>query len=194
MTSAITNSTREKLLELLGDNVDPKAAAAALGISESMVSQYISDENFAAEVSARRYKTLVGHNSRDRKADELEDKLLDRIERSLNMVFDPMKLAALYRTVNGATRRGASAPAQLQESKPAVPLILPTFVFQKFTTQVNLNNQVIAVSDESGKQESLVTIQSRQLAKLVEERNVSDATPSPETPARITQTGAANQG
>lgn len=185
MANLTTNSTRDRALELLGDNVEPKAVAAALGITESMVSQYLSDEEFANQVAARRYQTLIGHNSRDRKYDALEDKLIERIEKSLNMIFDPMKLASLLRIINSAERRGSSAPAALQESRPAVALVLPTFVLQKFTTQVNLNNQVVAVADPQGKQESLITIQSSRLPQLIDERSVSDATPLPQTPTGV---------
>ena len=200
MTSALTNSTREKALDLLGDNIDPKVAAAALGISQSMISQYLSEDDFAAEVAARRYKTLLGNNSRDRKYDALEDKLLEKLERSLSMIFDPMKLVAVLSKINAAHRRGANAPAQLNDAKPSVTLNMPTFVLQKFTVQTNINNQVVAVHGPDGSSQSLVTIQSKALSDLASptkvekplqvERNVSDAIPIVKTPAGVSQAPA----
>lgn len=195
MTSAVTNSIKERALDLLGDNIDPKVAASALGISQSMISQYLSEDDFANEVAARRYKALIGNNSRDRKYDALEDKILDRLEKSLGMIFDPMKLVAVLSKLNGAVRRGANAPAALQSSNPSVTLNMPTFVLQKFTVQTNINNQVVAVNSPDGSSQSLVTIQSKALSNLAQaatnplqvERNVSDAIPIVKTPAGVIQ-------
>jgi predicted transcriptional regulator len=195
MTSAVTNSIRERALDLLGDNIDPKVAAAALGISQSMISQYLSEDDFAQEVAARRYKALIGNNSRDRKYDALEDKILDRLEKSLSMIFDPMKLVAVLSKINGAVRRGANAPATMTDQKPSVVLNMPTFVLQKFTVQTNINNQVVAVQGPDGSSQSLVTIQSKALSDLATqvakplqvERNVSDAIPIVKTPAGVVQ-------
>lgn len=195
MTSAVTNSIRDRALDLLGDNIDPKVAAAALGISQSMISQYLSEDDFANEVASRRYKALIGNNSRDRKYDALEDKILDRLEKSLSMIFDPMKLVAVLSKINGAVRRGANAPAQMMDQKPSVTLNMPTFVLQKFTVQTNINNQVVAVHGPDGNSQSLVTIQSKALSELATsatkplqvERNVSDAIPIVKTPTGVVQ-------
>lgn len=192
MTSAVTNSIRERALDLLGDNIDPKVAAAALGISQSMISQYLSEDDFAQEVAARRYKALIGNNSRDRKYDALEDKILDRLEKSLSMIFDPMKLVAVLSKINGAVRRGANAPATMTDQKPSVTLNMPMFVLQKFTVQTNINNQVVAVHGPDGNSQSLVTIQSKALSDLATkplqvERNVSDAIPIVKTPTGVVQ-------
>lgn len=198
MTRALTNSIRDRALELLGDNIEPSVVASALGVTPSDISQYLADETFRDEVTKLRYERLVGNNSRDRRLDAMEDKLLDKIDKSLGMIFDPMKLVQIYAKVNAATRRGASAPASLQTQQPAVALSMPTFVLQKFTTQVNIHNQVVAVQDSSGKAESLVTIQSKVLRDIVDteqstkalsfERNQSDASSLSQTPARVGQT------
>lgn len=197
MTRALTNSIRDRALELLGDNIEPSVVASALGVSPSDISQYLADETFREEVTKLRYERLVGNNSRDRKLDSMEDKLLDKIDKSLGMIFDPMKLVQIYAKVNAATRRGASAPASLQTQQPAVALSMPTFVLQKFTTQVNIHNQVVAVQNADGKAESLVTIQSKVLRDIVDneqatkalsfERNHGDAGALSQTPARVGQ-------
>ena len=49
-----SSPTRQHALQLLGQGVAPSQAAAALGVSESQISQYLSDEDFAAELAAQR--------------------------------------------------------------------------------------------------------------------------------------------
>lgn len=188
------NSTEERALKLLGAGVPNAQVAAAVGVTESRISQLLSDERFAAQVKELRYKSLLNHSERDNKYDDLENLALDRLKSTLGMVFDPMKLARILQTLNAAKRRGEQVPTDLPNNIPVIPVSLPAILLQQFNTQVNLNNQVISVhqtadSDGAERNHTLVTIQSSQLDSLREkvrgpngERNLLTA-PSPQNSA-----------
>lgn len=154
------SSTESRALKLLGDGFAPEQVASAIGVSPSRISQLLSDENFSQEVANLRYQNLAAHTDRDSRYDKLEDKLLQKLEASLSMLFDPMKIAKLLQVINGAKRRGVSSQEQIQTAQTVVQLNMPTQIFQKFVT--NVNNQVI----QAGSQE-LITVQSGKMAELL---------------------------
>lgn len=180
MTQAFT-AAESKALDLLGRNFPPEVVANTVGLSASRISQLLSQEEFAKEVVERKYRALAAQTSRDTKADELEDLLLEKLKNSLSMVFDPMKIARLYQVVNAAKRRGIDSSEQMSgmNKSTVVQLNIPTQVFQQFTT--NIHNQVI----QAGSQQ-LLTIQSSKLASLlpsspenqiIEAQNVQKSSP-----------------
>jgi hypothetical protein len=158
MSQSLT-SAESKALKLLGDGFPNTVVASATGLSESRVSQLLSDAEFSKEVSELRYKNLAKHNDRDEKADSLEDKLLEQLERTVPLLHRPMEIARIYSMINAAKRRGHSAPDHTINQQPAVALVMPTLVLQTFTKSAN--NQIVAAGDLS-----LVTIQPKQLQDM----------------------------
>lgn len=154
------SATESRALKLLGDGFLPAQVAAAIGVSESRISQLLSEESFSQQVAALRYKSLAAHTDRDSKYDSLEDALLKKLEGALSMLFDPLKIAKLLQVVNSAKRRGVSSPEQIQTAQTVVQLNMPTQIFQQFVT--NVNNQVI----KAGAQE-LITVQSGKMNELL---------------------------
>jgi hypothetical protein len=156
-----TTSTRERALKLLGDNVPPTMVASALGVSDSAISQLLSDEQFASQVVELKYKSLLKHTQRDSKADQLEDLLLEKLLHTCEFLMDPLKIAAIYAKVNAAKRRGSTSAEISANKQTVIPLMLPSVVINQFSAQniqVNMNNQVI----RAGSQE-LITIPSSSL-------------------------------
>ncbi len=161
MTTAVPTSTEERALALLGQGFSAEVVASAVGVSPSRISQLLSQAEFASKVSELRYNNLAEHTVRDSKYDKLEDKLLDKLDSSLLFMSRPTEIARVLQAVNGAKRRGSSAPEALVEQKEVVKLVMPTIVNQKFT--LNINGQVI----QAGTQE-LVTVQSGNMKKLLD--------------------------
>ena len=159
----------EKILNLLGSNIEAEQVAAAVGVTPSYISQLLSDEQFALAVSDLRYKSLQKHNVRDDKLDELEDKIIDKMAAVLPMVMRPMELTRMLQVVNGSKRRGASAPDTILQKQKIVTISLPPVIVQKFVT--NVNNQVV----QTGTQE-LITMQSGTLLERL--KNVQNALPA----------------
>ena len=167
MTRAHTTAVEERAVTLLGAGVSPEQAAAALGVTPSRISQLLSDEFFAGKVSDLKFESLQKHNSRDNKYDTLEDKVLEKLEKTLPMMYKPGEVLKTLQVLNGAKRRGQSSPDQVVNQQNIVTLILPTVVTQQFAT--NVNNQVIKAGEQD-----LVTLSSNQLLEQIE--NTDDRT------------------
>lgn len=156
-----TTSVEERALSLLGSGIAAISVAAALGVTESRISQLLSNKIFAAQVSLLRYRALQSHNIRDGKYDTLEDRLLDKLEDVLPLLMRPESVLKAISIVNNAKRRGQSAPNQVVNQKNIVNLVIPTIIAEKFA--VNINNQVTKAGDQE-----LLTMASGSLLKQVE--------------------------
>jgi hypothetical protein len=155
-----TTSTEERALVLLGQGLGPESVAAAVGVSVSRISQLLSDPEFSAKVAEARFESLAKHNTRDNKYDSLEDTLIRKLEDCIPYMMRPMEILKSIQVINQAKRRGSSAPEQIISQQTVVQLVLPTQIFQNFTT--NINNQVI----KAGSQD-LVTVQSSAMTGLI---------------------------
>jgi predicted transcriptional regulator len=152
----MNNSTSERALTLLSQGVPAEAVAATLGVTPSRISQLLSDPEFASTLQEKKFESLQKHNERDSKLDALEDKLIEKLDKNLPLMMRPMELVRTLQVVNGAKRRGASAPTQLTAQQTIINLTLPTQIINQFKT--NAQNQVT----ETG-QQSLLTMQSSSL-------------------------------
>jgi hypothetical protein len=159
----IMDTTSERALALLGAGIAPAAAAASLGVSESRISQLLSDDTFAAKVAELRFQNLQKHNARDASYDTLEDELLEKMRDCIPLMHRPMEILKAISIINAAKRRGQSAPDSILEKQTIINLQIPVQIINKFTT--NLEGQVTSIGDQS-----LLTIQSGSLSTLATKR------------------------
>ena len=157
----VTSGLEEKALNLLGSGIAAESVAAALGVTPGRIAQLLSEETFSDEVSKLRYKSLQSHNVRDSKYDSLEDRLLEKLEKSLPLMIKPETILNAMTRVNAAKRRGQSAPAQVVNQQNIINLTLPTVLADKFS--IDINNQVVKAGDQE-----LLTMASGNLLKQVE--------------------------
>lgn len=176
--STTTSATEERALALLGQGLGPEVVSAAVGVSVSRISQLLSSPEFSSRVSEARYTNLAKHNERDTRYDKLEDALIEKLEGLLPMMFRPMEVLKSIQVINGAKRKGVSAPESITHQQTVVQLVMPTQILQNFTT--NINNQVIRAGDQE-----LVTVQSAGMNGLLnamkEARNVPQIMPPSST-------------
>ena len=151
---------KERALALLGQGIPAVQVAAACGVSESAISQLLADDEFAKQVADLRFTNLQRFNERDSKYDSIEDKLMQKLEQNIPMMFKPMEILKAVQVINSAKRRGSSAPEHTVNQQTIVNVMLPTQIVQKFT--VNPQNQVT----RAGEQE-LLTVQSGTLLKQI---------------------------
>lgn len=161
MTQSASTSIEDRALSLLGTGVPVESVGSALGVTAARISQLLADETFAEQVIALRYENLQKYNKRDNTYDTLEDKLLEKMEKALPLMFKPEQILRAIATINGAKRRGQSAPEQVTDQQTIVTLVLPAQITQKFTT--NINNQVVNAGGQS-----LQTMQSGNLLAMAE--------------------------
>lgn len=184
--SSLASTTESQALKLLVDGVPQAQVASCLGVSESLISQFLSQESFRTELVKQKYANLVKHNERDTSLDSLEDKLIRKIEQTLPMVFKPLEIAHLFRIINSAKRRGTSSQAPVSAQATVIQLTLPVQIIQHF--QVNAQNQVI----KAGSQE-LITVQSGRLPQLLENSKPVGETHVLNLPNRNESTSASSE-
>lgn len=157
-----TTSIEDRALVLLGAGIGGEAVANALGVTPGRISQLLSEQAFSDAVSTLRYENLQKHNNRDASYDNIEDRLLGKLEQNLNFILKPRDLLSAISTINSAKRRGQSSPDQVVNQQNIVNLVLPAVITEKFT--VNIDNQVT----RAGEQE-LHTLPASTLLKSVED-------------------------
>jgi len=161
--AGLTTSIEDRALTLLGSGISAEATANALGVTPSRISQLLSEQHFSNQVATLRYENLQKHNLRDNSYDSLEDKLLEKLENSLPFMLKPETILRAISTINGAKRRGQSAPDQTINQQNIVNLVLPAIIAEKFT--VNIDNQVTRAGDQE-----LHTMPAAELLKKVEKQ------------------------
>ena len=166
LRTGATTSVEDRALSLLGAGVVADSVASALGVSPSYISQLLSNDAFATKVATIRYENLQKHNVRDDSYDSLEDQLLVKLQQQLPLMMKPETILRAIATINGAKRRGQTAPDSIINNTNIVQLVLPQVITEKFA--VNIDNQVT----RAGSQE-LHTIPSGNLLKQVEERQAA---------------------
>lgn len=167
MSRSHSTSIEDRALSLLGSGVAPEAAANALGVTASHISQLLSDAHFSEKVTTLRYESLQKHNSRDDKYDSIEDTLLSKLESSIPLMYKPHDILRAIATINGAKRRGQSTPQQITNQQNIINLSLPETILKKFVT--NINNQVIKAGEED-----LLTLPSSELLAKVEKNETPE--------------------
>lgn len=165
-TSTANTSTEDRALELLAAGIEQVHVAAALGVTEGRISQIISNPMFAERLVELKFDQLKKHNETDNEYDSLEKAILQTLKRTIGMVMDPMKLAAILTRINNAKRRGSSAPDSLVRQRATVRLNISSQVIGRFA--VNGANQVVQASIGDQTQD-LVTIQSGGVQRLLNE-------------------------
>lgn len=163
-------TTEERALSLLGSGVTPVQVAAAIGVSESRISQLLSEDSFAARVAELRYENLAKHNARDSSYDALEDALIEKMQDVLPLMHRPMEILKALSVINAAKRRGQSTPESIIEKQQIIQLTMPIQIINKF--QANIHGQVTSVGAQD-----LLTIQSGALDNLVKRRLPQNETP-----------------
>lgn len=158
--STNNNSLEGRALALLGAGVGPEQVSSALGCSTSRISQLLSEPEFAAQVATLRFENLQKHNLLDSKYDEMEDELVTRLKDCLSFMHKPQEILRAIQVINGAKRRGVSAPEQITHQNQVINLVMPVTIMQKFTTSIN--NQVVRVGEQT-----LETMQAGSLKDLV---------------------------
>lgn len=163
MASTTTTTTEERALTLLGSGIAPETVAASLGVSASRISQLLSDEEFASKVATLRYENLAKHNTRDSSYDDLEDRLIEKMQDCIPLMHRPMEILKAISVINAAKRRGQSTPESIIEKQAIIQLTVPVQIINKF--QTNIQGQVTSIGEKS-----LVTIQSGSLDSLIKEK------------------------
>ena len=179
-----SSPTRQNALQLLGQGVSPSQAAAALGVSESQISQYLSDEDFSAALQAQRASATAEDLAYDEKLDRVEEEFLGRIEQKAAFANLQQSLQA-FKVLNGAKRRKDSRIApQSTGSGTIVNITIPVAVIPHYVT--NSKNEIVEVEGKT-----MVSANPKRLEEMLRQRG-SSALQS-ETPIGLTKAQRAEE-
>lgn len=163
---------RAKVIELLSLGYPAIVVANATGLSESRISQIASEPAAAEEISAARFSALQKHNTLDNRYDELESKLLDKLEQSLCFIQRPGEIVKSLQVINAAKRKGVAAPETATTMhQRIVNVILPSPILPQFT--VNAANQVIQAGEQT-----LLTMASQKVGELLNDKSQTSRQPA----------------
>lgn len=152
--AASLNGNQTKALSLLGQGISAVMVASTLGVSESLVSQYISDPRFAEEVTKLKLATLQIQTDIDSKHMKAENLLLDKLIKTIPLISKPMDILRGIQVINATKRRGMADTVAPAGHTQIVQINLPASMAARFIT--NTANQIVEIRDSEGAR-SLVT-------------------------------------
>ena len=154
-----------KILTMLGNGLSNEIVSTAVGVSPSYISQLLSEEAFAMQVTELRFQNLQKHTERDNSYDSIEDKLIEKMRDLLPMMYRPMEVLRAIQVINAAKRRGASAPEQMTINNTVINLNLPKHQMQKIIQ--NSQGQVVQAGNQV-----LLTMNSTTLLNTIAQKTV----------------------
>lgn len=140
-------AAREQIVEMLANGLNSSQVASTLGVSDSYVSQLLSDEAFAEEVESRKVQQVAEDIEYDNKIDSVEATFLDRIEQKAPMANLQQSLQA-FAVLNKAKRRKDSG---VNRGVPQIGTVVNLQVNMNLVPQylVNGKQEIVEVEGKS---------------------------------------------
>lgn len=148
------SATQKRALTYLGQGISQVMVASTLGITESLISQFMADPRYAEEVTKTRLKYLSVQTGIDHKYMQAEEKLVDKLLKVIPLMSKPREILEGIRTINATKRRGVTDAPVGASGANIVQINLPGIYAAKFVT--NIQNQIVEVQDGEGAR-SLIT-------------------------------------
>lgn len=156
------SSVREKLISYLAAGVSQSAAAEAVGVTPSYVTQLLDEEGVRSEIAAARGETLNKQLKQDELVERGEKAALEKLINMLPYAKSLGETAKVFSILNGAKRKAELARATEDNSTGlSVTITLP----QAAALMLNINsqNQVVEIQGKS-----IAPLPSRELPKLAD--------------------------
>lgn len=179
---------REKILSLLGSNLEPTVVAAAVGCTPGYVSQLLQEEDFKSKVIELRLVNMQQEKNIDDIWDNVEERLLKKFEGLIDYYVKPKDVLDALTKINAAKRKTKLSGGNntLTAVGTVVKLSMPAITINKYT--VNMNGGMIEVDGRK-----LKAMDSKTLLRTLEERRSNgqepallDAPPQQSTPREKT--------
>lgn len=155
-------------MKLLGSGATQAEVSRALGVDESLVSQWMKEDDFREQVNELVKKLIEEQSEIDMNYHSVERQLSERLRGMAQHLFDPDKILRTLKFVNEAKQRSLPGDQKPGDTKIFAPvtLIFPAPLAREFI--LNPNNEVIGVDGRE-----LVTIDSKTVDTLAKNRKNS---------------------
>lgn len=158
-------ASKEQIIALAESGIAHSLIAKRTGVSESYISQVLSEDSIRAKTIQAQLAVLDERTARDAKYDAIEDALLEKTSEIVPNLYKPQDIIKVLMMINKAERRGASSQqlAELANSRQdsVVPLELPERIRTKIIK--SHTKEVISVNGRG-----LITKDSRTLLQEIE--------------------------
>lgn len=169
-----------RAMNMLANGATQKEAALALGVTESLVSQFMAEADFQSQLHDKIAKNMLDAQEIDNNYVETERVLSKRLREQSNLMFNPDSVLRTLKFVNEAKKKvaanfGAQPHVDGGNGQKVLPvvLVLPQVVQREFV--LNPNNEIVAIDDQP-----LVTLNSNSLNQLVaKQKDATKVLPQP---------------
>jgi transcriptional regulator with XRE-family HTH domain len=135
---------KDRIIELLGSGISAVQVASACGVSESYVSQLLSDETISERVKALRVARASKYVEHDDHLDTDEEVARKLVRRNLDNGFlKPMEALKHFQVLNAARRKADSGSNVQIPTSTIVNISLPTSAAVHF--KLTVDKQVVEV-------------------------------------------------
>lgn len=195
-------ASKEQIIALAESGIAHSLIAKRTGVSESYISQVLSEDSIRAKTIQAQLAVLDERTARDAKYDAIEDALLEKTSEIVPNLYKPQDIIKVLMMINKAERRGASSQqlAELANSRQdsVVPLELPerirTKIIKSHTKEViSVNGRGLITKDsrtllqEIESEKTLLPVDPLDVDLELESTNSHVSLPAPsETPANFT--------
>lgn len=141
-------SPKDHAILLLAQGIPASQVAAAVGVSESYISQLRSDPDTAQAIAEKQAAASVADISFDATLARAEELALERVEKALPFANMGQALAA-FRVLNGARRRSepVGLSGTITQNNITVQLTLPANNIPRYIT--NQANEIVEVEGQT---------------------------------------------
>jgi transcriptional regulator with XRE-family HTH domain len=161
----MSSKNESYIISCLEKGFSESQIAAALGVTQSAVSQLIEAKNLKSQL--QQHETF---DKIDTNLNKIELKLSDTLLKMLNQpgtMLNPMQVGSLLKTVNSARRRSTGEGRELPGSAKLVAIKLPEHV--KARIVVSAENQLLEIDGQS-----LATLPSSELRGLLKNEDATE--------------------
>lgn len=155
-------SQTDKLISFLAAGVSQSAAAAACGVSPSLVSQLMESPELRDKLAMAKATSLSSDLEHDSRLDRVQDLVLSRVEATVGMITDPMKAVKALQMLSTVKRRTGET---VGEAAPTTIVTLDLPASAKVAISLSRDKQVIAIDGRS-----TATLPSKSLSTMLSER------------------------
>lgn len=166
---------KEHAINLLAQGIPTSQVAAAVGVSDSYISQLKADEEVQRQIAERQAAHSIADSNFDSTLERAEAMALEKIEKNLPFANMGQALAA-FRILNGARRRKDELVQKDTAVSVTVNLTLPANNIPKYIT--NQANEIIEVEGKT-----MISASAKTLDQILAARSGSDHKQLPQTTA-----------
>lgn len=167
-------SDKSLILSLAEVGVSNKEIALRARVSESYVSQIVNEETYRKRIIEAKLGVLDERTKRDAKYDELEDKLIDKMNKAVNTMCKPRDIMNALIAINKAERRGASSAdlAEIARTGDTSIVVLDIPERAHIRVKTSSSGEVVAINNRN-----LITMDSRKILEEIKQGKVQDVIP-----------------